>query len=59
MTSPSSQRVVQVEVDWLISGWIEQDSVQSAAQPPSAFTARWAALAPGFSAPAPVHCGTW
>ena len=44
---------------WSVSGWIMQASVQSAAQPPSAFTARCAALAPGRSTPAPVHCGTW
>src|SRR5262245_31799087 len=29
-----------------------------AAQPPSALTSRWAALAPGARQPAPVHCGT-
>ena len=34
-------------------------SVQTAAQPPSALTARCAACDNGFSTPNPVQCGTW
>ena len=34
-------------------------SVFTAAQPPSAFTARKRAWEPGFSVPKPVQCGTW
>ena len=36
-----------------------QYSVQTAAQPPSALTSRWAACDQGFSTPKPVQCGTW
>ena len=36
-----------------------QYSVQTAAQPPSALTARWAACDHGFSTPKPVQWGTW
>ena len=41
------------------SGETVQYSVQTAAQPPSAFTARWAACDHGFSTPKPVQWGTW
>ena len=34
-------------------------SVQTAAQPPSAFIPRCAACEPGFSVPKPVQWGTW
>jgi hypothetical protein len=34
-------------------------SVQTPAQPPSAFMARNAACVAGFSVPNPVQCGTW
>ena len=34
-------------------------SVQTAAQPPSAFTPRWAAWVQGFSVPNPEQWGTW
>jgi hypothetical protein len=58
-TSPSSHSVCTVLTVWSASGWTEQASVHNAAQPPSAFTSRCAALAPGLRHPAPVHCGTW
>ena len=56
-TSQSSQR--RAETRWLSSdsGWIEQYSVEIAPQPPSAFMPRWPAWKPGFSEPAPEHCG--
>ena len=41
------------------SGLTVQYSVQTAAQPPSALTARWAAWLHGFSTPNPVQWGTW
>ena len=41
------------------SGETVQYSVQTAAQPPSALTARCAACDHGFSTPKPVQCGTW
>mgnify|MGYP000300618864 CR=1 FL=1 len=34
-------------------------SVQTAAQPPSAFVPRCAACEPGFAEPKPVQWGTW
>ena len=40
--------------------WIKApDASSRRGDEPSAFTARCAALAPGRSTPAPVHCGTW
>jgi len=41
------------------SGETVQYSVQTAAQPPSAFIPRNAACVHGFSTPNPVQCGTW
>ena len=41
------------------SGLIEQYSVFTAAQPPSAFMPRNAACVHGFSTPKPVQWGTW
>ena len=40
------------------SGWIEQYSVQTAPQPPSAFRPRKAAWVWGFSVPKPAQCAT-
>ena len=58
MTSPSSQMRAETRIVSSDSGLIEQYSVHTAAQPPSAFIARWPACAPGFSEPAPMQCGT-
>ena len=41
------------------SGAISASSVQTAAQPPSAFVARKRACEAGFSLPKPVQWGTW
>src|ERR1700694_1705733 len=38
------------------SGWIEQNSVNTTPQPPSAFMPRRCAWAPGRSAPGPAQC---
>src|ERR1700722_10457646 len=38
------------------SGWMEQNSVNTAPQPPSAFMPRKCAWAPGRSAPGPAQC---
>src|SRR6202022_2657389 len=38
------------------SGWMEQNSVNTAPQPPSAFMPRKWACAPGLSAPGPAQC---
>ena len=40
-------------------GWIEQYSVQTTPQPPSALMPRSAAEAWGFMQPRPVACGVW
>ena len=42
-----------------VSGLIGANSVQTAAQPPSAFMPRWRACDHGFSSPKPVQWGTW
>ena len=41
------------------SGWISTSSVQTTAQPPSAFTPRITACAVGSRWPMPLQCGTW
>ena len=41
------------------SGLTSASSVQTAAQPPSAFIPRKRACEAGFSLPKPVQCGTW
>ena len=41
------------------SALMVQYSVQTAAQPPCALTARWRACDHGFSTPNPVQWGTW
>jgi hypothetical protein len=57
--SPSSQRRAETKGISSESGLTAQYSVQTAAQPPSAFMARWAACDHGFSVPKPVQWGTW
>ena len=41
------------------SGWIEQYSVNTTPQPPSALVPRKAAFAPGRSDPGPAQCAVW
>ena len=57
--SSSSQSRAETDGYSSVSGLIEQYSVQTAAQPPSAFRPRNAACVHGFSTPKPVQCGTW
>ena len=40
-------------------GWISTCSVDTTAQPPSAFTPRIAAMLDGKVRPMPLQCGTW
>ena len=58
-TSSSSQSRAETDGYSSVSGLIEQYSVHTAAQPPSAFMPRNAACVHGFSTPKPVQCGTW
>ncbi len=58
-TSSSSHRRADTYGDSSVSALIEQYSVHTAAQPPSAFIPRNAACVHGFSTPKPVQCGTW
>ena len=57
--SSSSHRRAETYGDSSDSALIEQYSVHTAAQPPSAFMPRNAACVHGFSTPKPVQCGTW
>ena len=57
--SSSSQRRADISGSESAEGWTEQNSVFTAAQPPSAFIARMCAWAPGRSAPKLVQCGAW
>ena len=57
--SSSSQSRADTYGDSSDSWLIEQYSVQTAAQPPSAFMPRKAACVHGFSTPKPVQWGTW
>ena len=57
--SSSSQRRAETYGVSSDSCVIEQYSVHTAAQPPSAFMPRKAACVHGFSTPKPVQCGTW
>src|SRR5882762_4615028 len=54
--SPSSQMRADVKGYSSDSGWMEQNSVKTAPQPPSAFMPRKWACAPGRSAPGPAQC---
>ena len=58
-TSPSSQSRALTRWMSSLSGPIEQYSVQTAPQPPSAFIARKCDWKPGRSEPAPLQCATW
>src|SRR5262245_33586993 len=42
-----------------VEEWISTSSVQTTAQPPSAFTPRMTACAVGWRWPIPLQCGTW
>ncbi len=57
--SSSSHSRADTYGDSSVSGLIEQYSVHTAAQPPSAFIPRNDACVHGFSTPKPVQCGTW
>jgi hypothetical protein len=56
--SSSSQNRAAISGASSESGEIGAYSVQTAAQPPSAFTPRCAACVHGFSVPNPEQCGT-
>ena len=58
-TSWSSKSWAQTKPATSAWGLIEQYSVQTAAQPPSAFVPRCPACVPGFTVPKPQQCGTW
>ena len=58
-TSPSSQSRAETSGSASLDGCTEQNSVLTAAQPPSAFIARRWAWAPGTSVPKLVQCGAW
>src|ERR1035441_7711407 len=58
-TSPSSQMRAAVYGYSSASGWMEQYSVKTTPQPPSALVPRKAALAPGRSEPGPAQCAVW
>ena len=58
-TSPSSQSLALTRCVSSLSGAIEQYSVHTVPQPPSAFIARKWAWKPGRSEPAPLQCATW
>ena len=56
--SPLSQSLQPTQGTGSLSADIRQTSVNTAAQPPSAFMARNSACIPGLSLPAPLQCGT-
>ena len=58
-TSPSSQSLALTRCVSSLSGAMEQYSVHTVPQPPSAFMARKWAWKPGRSKPAPLQCATW
>ena len=58
-TSSSSHRREETYGSSSEVGEIEQYSVHTAPQPPSAFMPRCAAWVNGFVTPNPVQCGTW
>ena len=57
--SSSSQKRVETTGQKSESTLTSASSVQTAAQPPSAFMPRKRACDPGFSLPNPVQWGTW